>query len=215
MKTGEIIKELRLKLGLTQQELADKVGYTSRSSINKIETCQNGISQSKILNFANALGVSPDALFDMAPTNSTKKCECSNVSAIYADNFYNIPVYASASAGFGAYACSDIIDYISIRITNPADVPQTIAIKVKGDSMYPKIEDGDTIVVHKQDTVDSGSLAVVLLDGEEALVKKVEYGETWIDLVSINPEYQTRHFENEEVLRLKVVGLVKKIEKNV
>lgn len=38
--------------------------------------------------------------------------------------------------------------------------------------MYPKIEDGDTIVIHKQDSVDSGQIAVVLIDGEDAVVKK-------------------------------------------
>ena len=49
---------------------------------------------------------------------------------------------------------------------------------------------------------------VLLLDGEEGLVKKVEYGPDWIDLISINPEYAPRHFEKAEVLRLRVVGLV-------
>ena len=124
------------------------------------------------------------------------------------DNIYKIPVFSTVSAGFGAYACNDIEDYIPVYISNPADVPDTIGIRVSGDSMYPKIEDGDIIIVRKQDSVDSGSIAVMLLDGDEGLVKKVEYGRNWIDLISINPEYKTRRFENEEVLRLRVVGLV-------
>jgi repressor LexA len=80
--------------------------------------------------------------------------------------------------------------------------------------MYPKIEDGDIIQVHKQDSVDSGSLAVVLVDGEEALVKKVVYGETWIELHSINPMYKTVRFNGADVLRVRVLGLVRKIIKN-
>lgn len=100
-------------------------------------------------------------------------------------------------------------------IRNPYEAKETIAIKVAGDSMYPKIEDGDTIVIHKQDSVDSGQIAVVLIDGEDAVVKKVKYDKSWVDLISINPEYKTRHFEKEEVNRLRVLGLVKQIIKTV
>lgn len=139
--------------------------------------------------------------------------EYSNISAIYTDGIYKIPVFETVSAGFGTYASSDIIDYIPIFVKNPNEVPDLMGIKVSGDSMYPKIEDGDIIVVRKQTSVDSGSIAVLLLDGDEGLVKKVEYGKGWIDLISINPEYKTRHFEGADVLRLQVVGLVKQIIK--
>lgn len=206
---GEYIKELRTKKGMTQEELGSLVGV-KKAAVQKWESglVQN-LKRNTIKQLAEIFNVSPVSFVD------DTSAEASNVAAVYTNNIYNIPVYESASAGFGAYACSDVIDYMPLYISNPAEAPDTIAINVKGDSMYPKIESGDTIVVHKQDSVDSGSLAVVLLDGEEALVKKVEYDKTWIDLVSINPEYQTRHFENEEVLRLKVVGLVKKIVKTV
>lgn len=142
--------------------------------------------------------------------------ETSNINCVIPqDNIYKIPVYETVSAGFGAYASNDVTDYIPVILNNHADVEDTIAIKVKGDSMYPKIEDGDIIIVRKQDSVDSGDIAVLLLDGDEGLVKKVVYGETWIELHSINPEYKTRRFEGEEVLRLRVVGLVKQIIKTL
>ena len=120
-----------------------------------------------------------------------------------------IPVFESASAGFGAVADNQVIDYVPFRIVSDTEAQETIAIRVTGDSMSPKIEDGDIIRVHKQDSVDSGSIAVILLDGEEGLVKKVEYGKDWIELQSINPYYPPRRFEGEDVLRLRVVGLVK------
>ncbi len=140
--------------------------------------------------------------------------EPTNIQAVISsDNIYNVPVFGSVSAGFGAYAADEILDYIPTIITNSADAENTIAIKVTGDSMYPKIEDGDTIIVRKQTSVDSGSIAVLLLDGDEGLVKKVNYGPDWIELVSINPEYKTHLFEGKEVLRLQVVGLVKQVIK--
>ena len=77
------------------------------------------------------------------------------------------------------------------------------------------MEDGDIIVVRKQESVDSGDVAVMLLDGEEGLVKKVIYGETWIELHSFNPEYKTRHFDDAEVERLRVVGKVLKVVKTL
>ena len=81
--------------------------------------------------------------------------------------------------------------------------------------MFPKIEDGDIVQVHKQESVDSGSIAVVLVDGDEGLVKRVSYGEDWIELQSINPMYQAMRFEGEDVLRVRVVGLVTQITKGV
>ena len=87
--------------------------------------------------------------------------------------------------------------------------------KVKGDSMYPKIEDEDIVVVRKQSSVDSGQIAVVLIDNEDGLVKKVIYDKDTIELHSINPEYQTKIFNGKDVLRVSIVGLVRQIIKNV
>lgn len=140
----------------------------------------------------------------------------SNISYVLDSKLiYQIPVYESVSAGFGAYADNDIIDYIPVVIKNPRDVGDTIAIKVTGDSMYPKIENGDLVVVRRQNSVDSGDIAVVLLDGDEGLVKKVVYDDGWIELQSINPEYKPKRYENAEVTRLRVVGKVMQIIKTL
>lgn len=128
-------------------------------------------------------------------------------------NVYAVPLFESVSAGFGAYAVNEIVDYIPTVINNEYDVDDTIAIRVTGDSMYPKIEDGDIIIVRKQESVDSGDIAVVLLDGDEGLVKIVEYGNAWIELSSLNEDYPVRRFEGAEVQRLRVVGKVKQIIK--
>lgn len=81
--------------------------------------------------------------------------------------------------------------------------------------MFPKIEEGDIIQVHKQDSVDSGTIAVILLDGDEGLVKRIEYGENWIELHSINPMFPIRRFEGPAVQRIQVVGAVKKVIKSI
>lgn len=81
--------------------------------------------------------------------------------------------------------------------------------------MFPKIEDGDSVVVRKQTSVDSGTVAVVMIDGEDGVVKKVTYGDDWIELHSFNPMYPVRRFEGADVQRLSVVGKVTKIIKEM
>ena len=128
-----------------------------------------------------------------------------------------VPLFESVAAGFGCYANNQIIDYIPLLIATDEETENTICIKVSGDSMYPKIENGDIIVVHKQDSVDSGQIGVFLIDGEEGVVKKANYvyGEPWLELLSINPEYMTRRFEGIDVERVKTLGLVKQVIKNI
>ena len=145
--------------------------------------------------------------------NADVKPETNLSGSSIPDHIYMIPVFDSVSAGFGALAEDYIVDYMPAEIRCGSEAGNYIYINVKGDSMSPLIDDGSRILVHKQESVDSGSVAVVLVDGEEALVKKVNYGKTWIELISINPYYPPRRFENEEVLRLRVLGLVKGIFK--
>ena len=137
------------------------------------------------------------------------------VTFLSKDYIRQIPVYESASAGFGVVANPTVLEYIPIYIKCQDEADNTLCITVSGDSMYPKIEDGDIIQVRKQTSVDSGSIAVVLLNGEEALVKRVVYDDEHIELQSINPEYAPKIFKGAEVQRVQVVGLVRKIIKNV
>ena len=163
-----------------------------------------------LMKLADYLGCTVDDLLaeEPAPVQT-------NTVFLEQQNIHMIPLYESVSAGFGVLAINDVIDYVPLYITSPIEAAETLCIKVTGDSMYPKIEDGDIIQVHKQDSVDSGSIAVVLLDNEDGLVKKVIYGETWIELHSINPMFKTMRFNGADVLRVKVLGKVNKIIKNV
>jgi repressor LexA len=208
MTLGDRIKTLREKKGMTQLELAEKLGYKSKSSVAHIENGRD-IPRAMVVTLAEILETTPAYL--MGWEDTTPNAEILSAG----ENIYKIPVFSSVSAGFGAYACSDVIDYLHLYIANPADVPEMLCIKVTGDSMYPKIEDGDIIVVRKQDSVDSGSIAVVLVDGEEGFVKKVIYDNEVIELHSINPEYAPKIFKGAEVLRVRVVGIVKQVIKTL
>ena len=137
----------------------------------------------------------------------------SNAELLPINEIRMIPIFETVSAGFGAYASSDIVDYMPLFIESDYEAKDTLCIKVSGNSMYPKIEDGDIVQVHKQDIVDSGQIAVVMIDNENGFVKKIELGSDYIELISINPEYSPKRFEKEEMNRVNIVGLVKKIIK--
>lgn len=193
-QNGESPRSVCLKLGFSQASAPywKKSGkYPRLDGLEKI---------------ADYFGVSVGYLLE-----KDEPAEPSNIGAVFTEGIRMIPVYESVSAGFGAYADNHVTDTIPLLIRSEYEAAETICIRVSGDSMMPLICDGDIIQVHKQDSVDSGDIAVVLLDGEEGLVKKVVYDTEYIDLISMNSAYRTRRFEGEEVMRLKVVGKVKRV----
>lgn len=207
--TGAYIRRLRNEKGMTQEELGELLGV-KKAAVQKWESGRvKNLKRDTIKKLAEFFGVSP-ALFISAAEEGARE-----LAADLGGGIYQIPVYESVSAGFGSYADSAVTEYTPLIVHNSSEVPYLMGIKVEGDSMYPKIEDGDTIIVRRQSSVDSGSIAVILIDGEEGVVKKVEYGTDWVDLISINPEYKTRRFSGSEVSRLQVVGLVKKVIKDI
>lgn len=215
MKTGLAIAMRREQIGMTQEELAKAVGV-SKASISRWESGDiSNMRRDRIQKLADALRVSPlallveetDGLQGIEQTETTP--EESNIGAVFEENIRMIPVYESVSAGFGAHAEDMIVDFCPFIIASEHEAAETIAIRVSGDSMSPKIEDGDIIRVHRQDTVDSGSIGVVLLDGEEGLVKRIMFGDNFIELVSINPYYPPLRFVGEDMMRIRIVGLVK------
>lgn len=158
---------------------------------------------------AEYFGVAKDYLLgkdDTAPVGG-------ELTALDQSKVYRIPVFETASAGFGAYAADEIVDHIPMYIDSAAEAQRTICIRVKGNSMLPDIADGDIIRVCREDAVDSGTLAVVLID-DEGFVKFVEYGQGWIKLHSINPSYGVMHFTGSDVEHIRVVGRVVQIIKN-
>ena len=164
-----------------------------------------------LLKIADYFGVSVEYL----KGEPERQPDGSEIIALDRHNLRMVPLFQTVSAGFGAYASEDIQDYMPVYFHNLSEAAQTICIKVRGDSMYPKIEDGDIIQVHKQESVDDGSIAVVLLDGDEGLVKKVQYTSDGVELVSMNPMYPPMRFEGMDARRVRVVGLVTQVIKGI
>jgi repressor LexA len=207
MTIGDRVKLLRQKKKMTQLELAEKLGYKSKSSVAHIENGRD-IPRSMVVTLADILDTTPAYLMGW----EDEKKDDPPAVILPAEKIHMIPVFNSVAAGFGAYASSDIVEYIPIYIEHDHDVADTICITVRGQSMYPKIEDGDRIVVRRQDSVDNGRVAVVMI-GDEAVVKRVNFDGEHLELTSFNPEYPPRIIEGEELASCRIVGLVQQVIK--
>lgn len=208
---GYRIKQLRKAKGITQKELAKRMNK-SESTVRMWELEKSEPDLETVTKLAEYFSVSTDYL--MGKIGKTA-IDSSNAVITEQPNIFMIPVFESVSAGFGAYADNYITEYMPMYFSSPSEADESIFVTVKGDSMYPKIENGDIVLVHKQDSIDSGNIAVILVDGEEALVKKIVYGDNCIELHSVNPMYQTMYFRGADMSRIRVLGMVKKIIKSV
>lgn len=126
-----------------------------------------------------------------------------------------IPVLGKVKAGYNYLAQENIIDYIAFNIDG-VDKENYYALYVTGDSMEPLFDDGDIVIVHKQNDFNNEDNCVILINGDEATIKKVYKGTTGIKLQAVNPYYPPRIFTEEEIrdLPVKVIGVVEKSIRN-
>ncbi len=120
-----------------------------------------------------------------------------------------IPVLGYVRAGIPIEAVEDILDYEEIS-QEMASQGEYFALSIKGDSMEPRITEGDVVIVRKQSIVENGELAVVLVNGNDATVKKFYKNENGVTLLSTNPSYDPFYYSKEDVekLPIKVIGKV-------
>ena len=120
-----------------------------------------------------------------------------------------IPVLGYVRAGTPISAVEEILDYeeISEEISRQGEF---FGLQIKGDSMEPKFSEGDVVIVQQQSTVENGDIAVVLVNGDDATVKKFYRSESGIKLISTNPAYDPFFFSPDEVnaLPVQIIGKV-------
>lgn len=197
MALGENIKRARMKAQISQDELAKRLGYKSRSTIAKIESGENDLTQKKVAAFAKALNVSIDFLMDGNGSENNSQG-------------VRIPVLGRVVAGIPLEAIEEIEDYEEIP-RKMASSGEFFALRIKGRSMEPKLTEGDIVIVRKQEDVDSGDTAIVLVNGDEATVKQIKKTEAGIMLIGFNVEvYQPHFYSNEQIeaLPVRIIGKV-------
>lgn len=208
MNIGLLISTKRKEKGLTQKELATKVGV-SEATISRWESGEIKNMKRKFVGaLADALGVSPLLFMDW-PEGRIEE-EGGNAPVRKGNR---IPVLGRVAAGIPIEAVQDIADYEDIP-ASWGDPREYFALKIQGHSMEPRIWDGDVVIARKMPDVDSGSVAVVLVDGEEATVKQIKKSEDGMTLIGWNPAvYPPKFYTWAEVSRLpvQILGLVREV----
>ena len=122
-----------------------------------------------------------------------------------------VPVLGTVRAGLPMEAVENILDYEEIS-EDMARQGDYFALQIKGDSMEPRIKEGDVVIVRKQPDVESGDVAIVLVNGDEATIKKVQKFSGGINLVPSNPAYEVKTYSNVDIESLPVSIIGKVVE---
>lgn len=129
-------------------------------------------------------------------------------------NIFRIPILGTVKAGYDWLAEENVIGYITDENTVKGyekNINEYYALRVTGESMLPLLSEGDLVIVHDQDDVESGQTAVILINGEEATIKKVIKTNEGIELHAMNPFYPKIVFSFEDMKNkpVKIIGRVK------
>lgn len=200
----ERLKELRLKFGLTQKQLAEILGV-DRTAVVKYETNRNGPSSETLEQLADYFGVTVDYLLGR---------DTSSEAVSSSTNGIKIPVLGDVAAGIPIEAITDIIDYEEIP-ESMALAGEYFGLRIKGRSMEPQMVEGDVVIVRRQEDVESGEIAVVLVNGESATVKRIKKRDDGIVLIPFNPMFEPIYYSNSDIAALPVtiVGKVAELRR--
>lgn len=194
MTFGQRLRAARKEKKLTQKELASKIN-AAHNSISNWENDQNMPDPDTIQNLCWALGVEPNYFFSV---------ESSSLPAniIPMPEMQKIPLIGSIACGAPILAEEHIEDFVE----TPTAIRADFALTCKGDSMInARIFDGDIVYIRQQDSVDSGQIAAVLIDGE-ATLKRVRIYDDHIVLEPENPQYRPLSFWGEDMNTVRILG---------
>ena len=182
------IRNRRLELNVTQSELATKLGYADKSMIAKIEKGSVDLPQSKIISFANALHIAPG---DLMGLDGIEKPNCPARGV-------KIDVLDRVTAGIPIEEVEDIIDTEEIT-EELARTGSFFGLLIHGNSMEPRMTEGDVVIVRQQDDAESGDIVIATVYDSDATCRRLKKYEKGIALLSTNPEYDPMFFSNEEI----------------
>lgn len=192
---GINIKVHRKKIGITQEQLGKIVGV-GKSNISMYESGDRIPPLDIVEKMSELFGVGLDDLMGRKSRTSSIK----------------IPVLGYVAAGIPISAITDILDYEELAPDMVKDGSEYFALKIKGQSMEPRIYDGDVVIVRAQPDVDSGQIAIVCVNGDEATCKKILKQSGGILLQPLNPTYETVFYSAEQIENIPITILGRVVE---
>lgn len=216
MSIYERIRMLCKEKGETITGTEMELGF-ARGSLCKID--KNKPSAERLQKLADHFGVQVEWLTGASEYKTKQEMfqhfdNVTDIPALRSEVFrlergMQIPVLGEVAAGQPIFAEEKYIDYeeISEKMSKSGTF---FGLRIKGDSMSPRISEGDTVIVRQQDDAESGDVVIVLINGETATCKRLMKYAEGITLLSFNPTYEPMTFSNKEILEkpVKIIGKV-------
>lgn len=196
---SSVLKQRRKELGLTLAQVADMVGV-AEATVQRWESGNiKSVRYDKIGKLSEALKVRPESLMNW------EWKETSTPDNVFPyDPSEKVPLIGSIACGTPILAEENVSDYVDL----PGHIRADYALICKGDSMINAgIQDGDVVYIRKQQEVENGQIAAVLVDSEEATLKRFYRVNEKVTLNAENPIYPPMVFVGEEILKIRVIGL--------
>lgn len=198
------LKELREQARISQYKLAKEIGV-SQSTVGMWENGSNKPEHSKLIALSNFFNVSVDYLLDISDVKEKENDTLSSFSNIIPFSEVikkRVPVLGDIACGKPIYAEEQYGDFID------CGVDADFALTCRGDSMIDaRINDGDLVFIKKQDIVENGAIAAVIIDSEATLKRVFFYPETKkLILQAANPQYEPLVYIGAELENVRILG---------
>lgn len=196
---GYRIFEARKNKKITRKEIADFLGVHETTIKRYEDGDTKKLPTDRLEKIAKYLNTSIDYL--MGWEDEAKE----------SNQGIKVPVLGSVPAGIPITAIEDIIDYEEIP-QSWGNQGEFFGLRIKGNSMYPKLESGDIVIVKKQSVADNGDVVIAMVNGDDATCKRYKRTDAGIMLTSDNSEYSPMFYTNEQIQSLPVTIIGKVVE---
>ena len=193
------IKELRTQRKISQLKLAKELNV-HQTAVSQWEQNRTSPDSQLLPEIASYFGVSVDYLLGIDDDDKPVK---KSIKA---------PVLGYVAAGIPIEAIEDIVDYEELDTGQFNSNYEYFGLKIQGDSMMPRMHDGDVVIVQKQPDVESGDVAIVCINGDKATCKQLKKHANGITLIPYNSAYEPMFFTNDEVRDKPITVLGKVVE---
>lgn len=207
------LKELRKSKGATLEKVANLLNIGT-NTLSQYENGKREANHDMLLKLADYYNVSVDYLM-----GREQKSENNISSTNLGSSHTRIPVYGTIPAGIPIEMIdqSFIEDYEDIDSELLKNGQKYFCLKVTGESMYPKFEDGDVLVLKQQPDCENGDYCAVSINHTECTFKKVIKHEQGITLQPLNPAFTPLFFSKKDIeeLPITILGVVKEVRRSL
>lgn len=204
---GQRLKALRAARQISQKDLAAQL-FVSPQAVGKWEREEATPNPETVRKLSELFDVSADYLLgrELSPNASP------------ASHALRVPVLGVIQAGIPMDAIEDILDWEEVPVSWASGGREYFGLRMKGDSMYPKYLEGDTVILRKDSACDTGDDCAVLVNGDAATLKQVLLREDGaVELRPVNPTYPPRTYSPAEIesLPVQIIGVVVELRRKI